>query len=230
MSKVWISGVLQDSSVGQKQGMREKFYGHDWEKPTHITPVQPPEVNEAMHKHGRGELLAREEFPEAAYVFDRESFAKVKDLFYVCGFMAVKGKLAKILSEMDLGNGGLVPFPIYTEDKQTLIDGEFFFLNFGGPKDSFLPEESNREKLSLKSSVKEHGVEMWKAKASADDGDIAVSSVALEGADIWFEPKLRKEIFMSERLVLALSDADVKIDFSLNQYRIVETNAKGAAA
>lgn len=222
MKNVWISGIMSDPRYGtKKQGIREKFYGHDWEKPTHITPVQPPEVNDAMHRHARGELLRREEFPEAAYIFSESHFRNVGDFFYVCGFMAAKGKLAEVLKHAELGKGGLVQFPIYQNDKKTPAEGEFFFLNFGGPKDTFLPEESNQKVLEIKATVAKHGFELWSAKAGYEDEDIAVSPTALEGDDIWFERKLWRKLFMSQSLVENLSTTGVKTDFSLKKCRIV---------
>lgn len=222
MSKVWISRILQDSRYGDKQGLREKFYGHDWEKPTHLTPTQPPEVNDAMQRHGKGETLTREEFPEAAYVFSERHFSRVGDYFYICGFVAVKGKLAEVLADADLGTGGLVPFPIYQEDKKTLVDGKSFFLNFGAQKNSFLLSESNQKFLEPLLTLEKNGVELWKVKAGFGNNDIAVSPAALIGADIWFEPKVWRKLFISDRLVASLRSSEVKTDFSLKRCRIVE--------
>ena len=223
MSKVWISGILGDSRVGDKPGIREKYFGHDWPKPTHILlPVPPSEIMDIIRRHANGETLVREEFPEAAYIFSEKHFARVKDFFYVGGFVAVKDKLAIILSEMDLGAGGLIPFPIYLDDKETRADGPFYFLNFGAWKGAFLPRESNQSFVRQMGSLEEDGVELWDAEAGYGDGDIAVSPAALEGADIWIESTLWSKIFMSERLVDAIRDAKIKIDFRLHACRIVE--------
>ena len=29
-SEVWVSSVMTDSSIGNKQGAREKYFGEDW--------------------------------------------------------------------------------------------------------------------------------------------------------------------------------------------------------
>jgi hypothetical protein len=108
--------------------------------PTHIAPPRPLETVEELFSYARGEPLRREAFPEALYVFDRERFEKLGDLFAAGGFYFVKGKLAKVLSQFDLGQGGLIPLPIYQEDKVMPVAGEFYTWIFGAQKNAFLPE------------------------------------------------------------------------------------------
>ena len=129
------------------------------------------------------------------------------------------GELAKILAEVDLGDCELVPLTFYGADKTTPLDDKFYLLNFGAKKDSFLPHQSQKVREFF--TLGRHGVEVWNNKY-AEDGDIAVSSLALGGADIWVESKLNKMIFMSERLVQAIKLAKIEPDLSLVRCRIVE--------
>lgn len=97
---------------------------------------------------------------EAAAVFDEERFERTRDLFAVGGFYAVKGRLAQVLSRFDLGEGGLIPFPIYQADLVTPIKGEFFLLNFGARKSSCLPDQSiNVAKFLV---TKTNGSQIWR--------------------------------------------------------------------
>lgn len=230
MSEVWMCDVKGDYRIGDKLGLSHKFYGHDWEPATHIRPELPTEMLDNMRKHNKGEFLSREEMPEASYVFCEKSFKKAKDLFPVAGFIVVRGKLAKILSEMDLGGGELVPYTIYRDDKETPLDGEFFILNFGSQKDSFLPHQSKKVKEFF--TLKRHGVELWKNKYAGDE-DIALSPSALEGSDLWYEVRLSPIFFMSDRLATAIQEAKIKPDLRLNKCRVLDgvtvTNSLNAA-
>jgi hypothetical protein len=67
--------------------------------------------------------------------------------------------LAELLKGFDLGEGGLVEFPIYEMDKTTRLPGPFYFLNFGSQKDCLLPEES--KKLSPGPKNPTTGFQRW---------------------------------------------------------------------
>lgn len=140
--KVWMSSVLGNYQLGDKLGLRAKFYNHEWNPATLKVPISPDEVYEAAKRHAQGFSLKRSEFTGAVAVFDEKRFSRVGDLFYAGPFFAVKGKLAEVLSRFDLGEGGLIPFTIYKADLTTPADGEYFLLNFGARKNTILPEES----------------------------------------------------------------------------------------
>lgn len=215
---VWVSSVMSDYSIGDKQGIREKFYGEDWAPPTVILNVPPERVIQAMRRHNRGERLERTDFPEAMYVFDEGRWKRGGDLFCAGPFYALKGKLAEVLGQFDLGEGGLIEFPIYESDKVTRLPGPFYLLNFGAVKDSFVPDES--KKLRDVSELTPDRSEWW-ATYELEDGDIAVRETALNGADLWFEKKLKDRIFMSGRLHDAILAAKVKTKFRFAQARII---------
>ncbi|WCK15360.1 hypothetical protein G6L41_017185 [Agrobacterium tumefaciens] len=215
---VWVSSVMSDHTITNKQGIREKFYGEDWAPPTFILDMPPERVIQAMRRHNRGETLERTDFPEAMYVFNEGRWKQGGELFSAGPFYAVKGKLAEVLGQFDLGTGGLIEFPIYEADKVTPLPGPFYFLNFGSVKDSFVPQESKslRDVSRLTSERSE-----WWATYDIEDGDIAVRETALEGADLWFEKKLKDKIFMSGRLHDAIVAAKVKTKFRFAQARII---------
>ncbi|MEM5585777.1 hypothetical protein WNZ15_25180 [Roseibium sp. AS2] len=217
--EIWVSSVGSNSQLFSKSGIREKHYGQDWAPPKfeHDAPTKEQASN--SRRHGQGEKLKREEFVEAAYVFDLKRWSRVKDFFAVDGFFAVKGKLAELLKDFDLGNGELIEFPIYEMDKTTQLPGPFYFLNFGSQKDCFIPDETKDSRLIGRN--KKTGVELWGAATEPADEDIAVASSAIEGADLWVDPKLNGKIFMSGRLHDAIEVAKLKIDFRFAKTRIL---------
>src|SRR5258708_7824860 len=121
------------------------------------------------------------------------------------GFLAVKGKVAEVLSQFDFGaGGGLVPYTIYEADEKTPLPGPFYIVNFGPWKDCFLPDASTKvEKLGVHHQT---GLTHW-SLSYLKDGDVAVSPAALAGSDLWMCPGVNSRIFMSNRVVEALTTA-----------------------
>jgi hypothetical protein len=216
--EIWVSSVGSNSQLFNKPGIREKHYGQDWAPPKFEHDAPTKEQANNSRRHVQGEKLMREEFVEAAYVFDPKRWSRVKDLFAVDGFFAVKGKLAELLKDFDLGDGELVEFPIYEMDKATQLPGPFYFLNFGSQKDCFLPSDSKGVRLLGRN--KKSGQELWAGSITPEDGDVAVSNSALVGADLWVDPKLSGKIFMSGPLHDAIEAAKLKIDFRFARARI----------
>jgi len=219
--QVWVSRVMSNYQIGMKQGLRAKFYGQDWNPAEFVIPLPSDQVSAASERHFQGETLERSDFTEAAAVWAEKNFSRVKDIFTAGPFYAVKGKLADVLSRFDLGAGGLIPFTIYRADLVTPLEEKFFLLNFGGPKDSFAPEESNTKCTRQMFVDKQTGRPMWDVNPHAG-GDLALSPAALEGADLWCEKTVFNTLFMSDALAAALRAAKIKIDFELMTCRIVE--------
>ncbi|QDG78638.1 hypothetical protein [Labrenzia sp. PHM005] len=216
--EIWVSSVRSNYLLGNKLGIREKHIGQDWAPPQFEMGAPTEEHRKNVNRASQGEKLSREEFVEAAYVFDAKKWSRVKDLFWVDGFLAVKGKLAELLKDIDLGDGELVEFPIYEMDKTTRLPGPFYFLNFGSQKDCFLPEDSRN--LSAGPINPKTGFRRWRAIEPKDE-DIAVSASALGGPDLWVDPKFSGKIFMSGRLHDAIEAAKLKIDFRFAKTRIL---------
>jgi uncharacterized protein DUF1629 len=217
--ETWVSSVGSNSMLFDKPGIREKHYGQDWAPPKFEFGVRTEVQVKNVNRHVRGEKLQREEFVEAAYVFDPKRWSRVKDLFALEGFFAVKGRLAELLATFDLGDGELVEFPIYEADKITRLPGPYYFLNFGSQKDCFLSKDSIGARLLGKNKIT--GQELWAGPIEPEDGDIAVSVEARDGADLWIDPKLKGKIFMSGRLHDAIEVANLRIDFCFARTRIL---------
>jgi len=224
VDQVWISEVMSNNELGNKLGIRQKWFGEPWEAPyvNHFVPKRSERVKAAMFAHYAGHTLKREDMPEAAAVYSMPHFRRAKDVFFIGAFLGVKGRVAEVLSKFDFGaGGGLVPYTIYEADEKTPLPGPFYIVNFGPFKDCFLPEAStNIRKLAVD---RETGQTIWSVKY-LNDGDVAVSPAALAGSDLWMCPGVEGRIFMSNRVVealkTALSDADFA-DFELHRCRIV---------
>jgi len=224
VDQVWISEVMSNGDLGNKLGLRTKWFGETWEAPyvRHVLPKRSERARAAIFKHAAGHTMNREEMPEASAVYSMSHFRCAKDVFFVGGFLAVKGKVAEVLSHFDFGaGGGLVPYTIYEADEETPLPGPFHLVNFGPWKDCFLPDSStNVEKTGVHHQT---GQSHWSLQY-LKDGDIAVSPVALAGSDLWMCPRINSRIFMSNRVVealkTALTDADLA-DFELRRCRIV---------
>ena len=219
--KVWISSVLSNYDIGNKQGLRSKFFGHDWQPAEFTIPLSPDEVHAAGRRYTQGLSLTRNELPEAAAVWDERSFKKVKDLFTAGGgVFVVRGKLAEVLSRFDLGEGGLIPFTIYKADLETPYPGEFFLLNFGARKNSIVKEQS--QNIIVRGVQKSTGIELLRVNSWSEERDIALSREALDGPDLWFEERVDNKIFMKDALAEALIEIGMGDVFMLQECRIVE--------
>ncbi|WP_422375641.1 imm11 family protein [Roseibium sp.] len=222
-SEIWVSSALTNGVLGNKLGIRAKYFGQDWEPPTHKVPPEPDGVFDNMQRQVRGEILRREDLPEACYVFDEKRFKQCKDFFFLGGFAAVKGRLAEVLLDADLGAGKMVQIPVFEEDKVTELPGPYYVLNFVARDRMFLPVESRALETIL--TMNEDGRDLWDTY-SETDGDIAVAAAALDsGPDIWVDPRLKYEIFLSGSLVKAIRQAKIKGGYlRLRRCRIVEEN------
>jgi hypothetical protein len=226
VDQVWISEVMSNGDLGNKLGIREKWFGEPWEAPYvhHHVPPRSERVFAAICKHNAGHTMKREDMPEASAVYSMPHFRRAKDVFFIGAFLGVKGRVAEVLSNFDFGaGGGLVPYTIYEADERTPLPGPFYIVNSGPMKDCFLPDASTN--IGKPSVHHETGQTHWPLRYRyLKDGDVAVSPAALAGSDLWMCPGVEGRIFMSNRVVealkTALSDADFG-EFRLHRCRIV---------
>lgn len=216
---VYMSGVFHIGELGDKLGIRRKYCGEEWGPAQFKIPLTPPRGGEARDKHGKGLKLDIEEFPEGIAVWNEQAFTKARDVLWAGPFLTVKAKIAEVLSRFNLGDGGLVQVPLFKADLTTPWPDPYYYINFGGPKDTLLPEESR----SLHPLIPRQPPSKNTYRVIApSDGDIALSSAATLGADIWIEQYVWHELFLSEALVDALRDAQIDVDLHLARCRIVE--------
>lgn len=217
MSGAWMSSLKSNNQLGDDQGVRAKFFGHEWEPATSEVPLTPDDVHKNMRLYGQGYARQRHELPEAMAVWDKKRFNKAGDIFTI-GFFVVRGEVAKVLSRFDLGEGGLIPFSVYEADLETPFPGEFFLLNFGCIKNTILPEQCEDARKFFVD--KNSGLQVWKVNQLNPDGEVVLSSEALVGPDLWFEEAVHSRLFMSDGLAEALIEIGMSDIFGLKQCQI----------
>lgn len=141
----------------------------------------------------------------------------VPELFKGCGFWIVSERVAEILQRFDLGEGAVYPISegLYLSDESTRIPGNFYSWAFAGSKSAFLPDQTP-EKEPFGISGKR-----WNLPSKMRDGNVAVSSSALDGPDVWLDDGLFKSLFLSGPLGDALEAAGLKEALFLFKARVV---------
>lgn len=217
--KVWISSVFSNYEIGNKAGIRAKFFDQEWDPAKETHPIASTEHIVNLNRYSQGFALLRDAFPEAIAVYNEMQFLKTGQLLISRGYFVVKNKLAEVLSRFDLGEGALIPLTIYKADLVTPIDAPFWLLNFGARKDSFLPDKCEDAQPFL--VLKDTGQQIWKINYFKANGQVALSPKALQGADLWVEVAAYNKLFMSGDLVEGLQEAGLATDWRLQQCHIV---------
>ncbi len=169
---------------------------------------------DTVRRSNRGEPLPAERFPTALRpMYKDQRLKKLPDIFNAGGILAMSSACAEVLRQHDLGQTSLYPFKVFQSDQKTQVEGDYFHLNIGETKNAFEPDESPR--------ARPFPTNMWVLPGGVSDGDIAVNSAALSGADLWIDPKMRNAFFLSDRLVQALKDAKLTRRFGLSKCRLV---------
>ena len=140
---------------------------------------------------------------------------KLPNFFNGNGYWIVSRKAADIISRFDLGDGGLYPVQILKKDRKTPVEGEFLCLNVGAQKSAFLPERSPR----VSNRIPDYS---WGLPDRDIDDALFVSVAALEGPDLWYDPRVYNGFFMSEALGSALKKAGMAKAFRLYRCPVVE--------
>lgn len=159
--------------------------------------------------------------PTEAWVDDdfEGEIGTLPDLFLVETTWVISRRLAEVLRHFDLGSGGLQPIKAFKKDRQTPLSGEYVCVTFGNVKYAFLPDESK--------NIRDFVRGVWSTRAVLFDDDIVCSSEALSGSDIWIDPRLYGSMFLSDRLVSALSEAKLAKAFdgptSLKKCRVMKS-------
>ncbi|WP_064682623.1 hypothetical protein [Rhizobium bangladeshense] len=185
-ARVWASRAFMDST-------RIKAFTADL-LPTGMSLGQMAELNEA------GEPMSAEHFPKEIFAkYPDKKEKKLADLVLAAGAVVVSAACAEVLRQFELGHSSLYPIKLFQHDRKTPVEGDYFCLNIGERKDTFLRQYSQK--------VMEFGdgtVSMW---PNLHDDEVAVSPAALEGPDLWVSPPLNRIFFLSGRLTQALRAA-----------------------
>lgn len=174
----------------------------------------------ACRASGRGEPIPPGLLPKAFFAWrgphdERKPLTKRLPHLTLSDFWFVSSEAADVLRRFDLGGCKLHPVDVLMEDRKTPLPGSSFILDFDSWKDVFLPNQSPNVAMMTGSKTRR-----MPHLSTADDA-AALSTDALHGTDIWWNPLLLGAVFLSDRLVQALRAAGVDKPFSLRRCRIV---------
>lgn len=174
---------------------------------------------DAMRRVERGEPVPPGHHPKAYYgkYIDKRMGAQ-PDIFCAGGDWVVSAAFAQVLRRFDLGRTTLCPTRLFQYDRKTPVPGDYFYLGFGEAKEALLPGESPK-------AVKPYADrEIWKISLDPKDDDIAVGASALEGVDLWLDPRLWYAFFLSDHLVTALRSAKLTRRLGLRRCRVIRSS------
>ena len=146
-----------------------------------------------------------------------ETYRGLQPAFQGGGGLNVCVPLAEIFRCFDLGRAGIVPIKMFQFDRVTPVDAEYSVISLIESKSALLPGESK----NIKPMMYEPDPPTRWMTIGASDGDIAVSASALAGADLWFDAKLPRRLFLSGGLTDALVQAGFAEVFDPIKCRVV---------
>lgn len=198
--RVWVSNAYTDSTL--------------------IKMFEPPDYNdhklryaELAKRHDRGEPLG-EEFPKVFVgKYRDEKMKRQPDFFSAGGIWCVSEQFSEVVRHFDLGEGSLHPVTLLQFDRTTPVEGTYYGLDLGARKNCLAISESRLKKMQFSDT--------YNVPNDHHDDDIAVTRGALEGADIWIDPKLSLALFFSDRLTMALKGKKLATRLRLKRCRVL---------
>lgn len=215
-AKVYFTNVAKSSEVGSKVGLCYKYMDSDWIDMRN----NQGERSDFVKQYASGNTLDRSAFPEKAALINKKWFDQIGDIFLISGFIAVKHDLANILFHSNLGNGNLIKFPILDSDLRTETSHDYYFVNLGCKKNTFVSNSSKNVELVV--SNEDTKEEIWFVENWAADGDVALLAKSIDEFDIWVEEKIYSTLFISDRLVSRIKLSGIREVFTFKECRIIE--------
>ena len=175
------------------------------------------QILDRANRYEKANKLGLDELPLEFFVDRGKSVKHLPEAIFANGYIVVQQKCADIFSRFDLGQTDLVPCKILQADRKTELDGSYYVINFGTQKNVFLPEKS----LGLRPPYEHPDGASWILPYDKENDHIAVSAAALEGPDMWHDPKIADTVFMSGALHDALKVAKLDKLFNFYSCRVV---------
>lgn len=214
MSDVWVSDVMNDP-----RQMRAIT--------TDINELDSKRAISIERRNDAGESLQQVDFPKIVFPGRNKKgpFKRMPNLFKAGGYWVVSSRIADVLRQFDLGGGGLYPVKVFQKDRTTRVDGEYCCVNFGNVKRAVVLDassESIRPGPDERIGEGRYAPMYHKLPFVPVDDEVAVSSTALQGSDIWVDPMLFNTFFISDRLRGALKKAKMDGAFRLFRCRVID--------
>lgn len=206
-AKVWVSHVFSSTRLNRQAD-------------SDLALADLQRAGDTIKRNRSGEPLAQDRFPKEFYGrIPRRKLKKLRDLCSLSGSWVVSAACAEVLQQFNLGRTAFYSIKVYEHDRKTPVEGEYFCLSFGETKQALLLEESS----GLHPNSYQDPVREWHIDGGGKDDSIAVREEAVQGVDLWIDPKLFEAVFMSDALAKALRAAKMSRHFSLRRCRVLRT-------
>lgn len=144
--------------------------------------------------------------------------------FFLCqGLWILSGEVASLMMQHNIDPSALHPVSegFFGKDNQSKLPGDFFTFIVSHQKRAMVPDETpDKKKFGVAGT-------RWNLPIKNADGNIAVSTNALEGAATWLDPQLFKAIFFNAKLGDALAQHGFRRAFDLHKARVIQSPAPG---
>jgi hypothetical protein len=153
----------------------------------------------------RGEILTKEQVGDLWY-FNAHPEYTPPPFISGGGYPLVSESAKAVLERFDLGDTVFHPLTIMDSEETRLTTPEpYFLLNVGnkrsmGNYEALGPEGDSRAPLRNR-----HGIVYL--PNHHQEGELVIVPEALNGPDIWLDPKVPSLLFLSDRLVIGLKSA-----------------------
>ncbi|MBO9427665.1 hypothetical protein J7444_23210 [Labrenzia sp. R4_1] len=179
--------------------------------------IRAEEILKAIRQSKIGWQLSKDQFPKDNYprpdnypATDKQSVPQI----FSSGFTFLSEESADVVGQFDLGDGALYPTRLWRSDRITPMPGRHFYLNVASKKDAFLPEQSL--------GAKDIGHGKWLVPVlPRKDTELWFADIVLNGPDLWFDPKIIDNVFISDRLKQALDARKLSKDWMLTRCSVV---------
>lgn len=199
--KIWISYAPRASQL-----VRGFWGALRHEEPPNSEGFKARE--ETFKQNDSGLPLPTERFPSKLFFINPWKFKETIQPYMHAGYQFVRADAAEILRQHDLGRGALYPCAFYEHDKTRLVTDQVFCLNYGTAKDTVVVEKSKVKPFD--------GSPYYQPPIAPLKGDeVVVRRSALEGPDLWVDPRMDRCFFISDRLAKALQAAKMGRAFRL---------------
>ncbi|MEM1276068.1 MAG: DUF1629 domain-containing protein [Pseudomonadota bacterium] len=143
--------------------------------------------------------------------FDQEP---IPDFFNVAA-PVMSEAFADVLRGFELGEAVFFPIDIYYADGATLRPEKYFIMNLRSQKTCVVFEESHQRAFER---IRDG---LWMHMALQPDGRVAVNRSALDGPDLWYDPRAIYGLFFSDRLKRAVEASGLAPHFRFFRCKLV---------
>lgn len=162
---------------------------------------------ELSARFNRGDKIESNELPPRMWIdraFPGDSNRTLPHIFSAGGVLACSHAVVDALKPFDLGKSVFWPMSFFKHDRETPFEGgPFYLFQIREIKEAFSLEHS----INYKPSRFENQPFVALVHGDQKDDEIKLSSGALDGADVWFDPRLASSMFVTDEVYHTLKKA-----------------------